>query len=247
MIRFISITEHIGINIVYRKGKANVLVDTLSRPTELTLSTSDRNNFWKTVLNGKEDNTSYDSELNSISKLPNNTNTLNRVDLLTRLDLQSIYEYLHLGEPLPARLSKALVNNFFAVHLGKFHFSKTNEETSIGEPPGPSGANIMLRILEYEEILSKATKIYIQLGHASIGLTRRQLLEKYWHPETMLVVSEVVRLRPSRQLMKRPDPSLPNLMPIIPPQPLTRWAIDHTGPDGPGGHILLNAVEYAIG
>ncbi|KAI1004285.1 hypothetical protein K3495_g3930 [Podosphaera aphanis] len=63
----------------------------------------------------------------------------------------------------------------------------------------------------------------------------------------MLAVSEVVRLCPSCQLMKRPDPSLPNLMPIIPPQPLTRWAIDHTGPGGPGGHILLYAVEYATG
>ncbi|KAI1006924.1 hypothetical protein K3495_g1287 [Podosphaera aphanis] len=47
----------------------------------------------------------------------------------------------------------------------------------------------MLRILEYEELLSKATKIHIQLGHASIGLTQRQLLEKYWHPETMLATT----------------------------------------------------------
>jgi hypothetical protein len=44
------------------------------------------------------------------------------------------------------------------------------------------------------------------------------------------------------QLMKKPDPIFGTLTPTIPPQPLIRWAIDHTFW---GGSIILVIVEYA--
>lgn len=44
--------------------------------------------------------------------------------------------------------------------------------------------------------------------------------------------------------MRRPDPTLPDLQPILSPPPLTRWAIDFTGFNGVN---LLVAVEYATG
>jgi hypothetical protein len=44
--------------------------------------------------------------------------------------------------------------------------------------------------------------------------------------------------------MKRPDPTLPNLVPTKPPPPLTRWAIDHTFWESTS---ILVIMEYAIG
>lgn len=44
--------------------------------------------------------------------------------------------------------------------------------------------------------------------------------------------------------MKKPDPTLPTLTLIVPPQPLTRWAIDFTSIDSVP---ILVAVEYATG
>jgi hypothetical protein len=45
--------------------------------------------------------------------------------------------------------------------------------------------------------------------------------------------------------MRKPDPTPHHLTPITPPIPLTRWAVDHTGPLD--GFYLLNAIEYATG
>ena len=150
------------------------------------------------------------------------------------MDLQAIFEHLHLGEPLPTRIDTSWVRNLFTVHLGKLYRLIQNEESPVGDPPGPSGSIVMLQILEYDELFSKARLIHSKLGHATIGLTQRYILERFWHPDIMLAVNEAVRSCHSCQLMNIPDPTLPNLMPIRPSQPLTRWALDHTGPGGPG-------------
>jgi hypothetical protein len=44
--------------------------------------------------------------------------------------------------------------------------------------------------------------------------------------------------------MKPPNPALPNLVSIIPPPPLTQWAIDHTFWNS---SVLLVMVKYATG
>jgi hypothetical protein len=44
------------------------------------------------------------------------------------------------------------------------------------------------------------------------------------------------------QLMKKPDPIFDTLTPMIPPQPLTKWAIDHTFWNN---SIILVMMEYA--
>ncbi|CAJ2504192.1 Uu.00g115860.m01.CDS01 [Anthostomella pinea] len=72
----------------------------------------------------------------------------------------------------------------------------------------------------------------------------RELLKQYWHPGLTLIAQQATIECPHCQLMKRPDPSLPNLQPIRPPPLLTRWAIDHTFFDG---IPILVAIEYATG
>lgn len=55
-----------------------------------------------------------------------------------------------------------------------------------------------------------------------MGVTLRQLLTNYWHPEITLVARQILAECSQCQLMQRPDPSLPDLYPILPPPPLTR-------------------------
>ncbi|KAI0991609.1 hypothetical protein K3495_g16578, partial [Podosphaera aphanis] len=61
----------------------------------------------------------------------------------------------------------------------------------------------------------------------------------------MLVAHEATRTCRQCQLMHKPDPTLGHLTPIAPSPPLTRWAIDFTGPVFQ--HTMLNAIEYATG
>ncbi|KAI0996162.1 hypothetical protein K3495_g12018 [Podosphaera aphanis] len=238
MMRFINIMEHYGINIVFRQGKANVLADYLSRPEELVLVSSETD-YWKTVLNKP-----ISPKEQTHTKKPQ---TITRLDVLSRIDLQSIFEYLATNEPLPARLLDTWVTKHFAIHNNELYFLLHHPNVTIGEPLTKAGVITMLKIIEYETLTVEASKVHEKLGHASIGTTLRELQQSFWHPNISLAANEAVRLCKTCQLMKKPDPAPLNLTPISPPQPLTRWAIDHTGPVGPNQHLLLNAIEYATG
>ncbi|KAI0995372.1 hypothetical protein K3495_g12810, partial [Podosphaera aphanis] len=239
MMRFVNIIEHYGINIVFRKGKANVLADYLSRPEESAFKSLENPDFWQTVLN--------DKTKPPVKNQTNKPQPITRLDVLSRVDLQAIFEFLSTKEPLPARLSDAWVARNFSIHDSELYFLLHQPTTTIGEPPTKPGAITMLKIIEYEALVIEASNIHTQLGHASIGTSLRELQQRFWHPNISLAANEAVRLCKTCQLMKKPDPSPPNLTPISPPQPLTRWAIDHTGPGGPNHHLLLNAIEYATG
>ncbi|KAI0997543.1 hypothetical protein K3495_g10645 [Podosphaera aphanis] len=238
MMRFINIIEHYGINIVFRQGKANVLADYLSRPQEPVLVSSETDH-WKTILNKP-----ISPKEQTYTKKPQ---TITRLDVLSRIDLQSIFEYLATNEPLPARLLDTWVTKHFAIHNNELYFLLHHPNVTIGEPPTKAGVITMLKIIEYETLTIEASKIHEKLGHASIGITLRELQQNFWHPNISLAANEAVRLCKTCQLMKKPDPAPLNLTPISPPQPLTRWAIDHTGPGGPNQYLLLNAIEYATG
>jgi hypothetical protein len=117
-----------------------------------------------------------------------------------------------------------------------------------GNPPHPAGmaatATVLLPVPEHWDLHQHAKSTHLQHGHATVGATQRLLATKFWHPESTLAVQQMLAERPSCQLMKPPDPALPNLVPIIPPPPLIRWAIDHTFWNG---SVLLAMVEYATG
>jgi hypothetical protein len=116
------------------------------------------------------------------------------------------------------------------------------------DPPHSAGmaatATVLLPVPEHWDLHHHAKSIYLQYGHATVGATQRLLAIKFWHSESTLAVQQMLAECPSCQLMKPPDLAFPNLVSIIPPPPLTRWAIDHTFWNG---SVLLVMVEYATG
>lgn len=224
ILRFIDSIEHYNVRIVYRKGKANVLADFLSRPPISVFPVDE------------EDGIGDDQPLD-----------LENIELpeqLNRVDLQCIFEYFSLGQQLPSKITPDWVNKNFAIHNEKLHRIKQSPQTNPGDPPGPSGVAILLEVLEYDDLVSTAKQIHENLGHASAGTSMREASRKYWHPNLILAVYEAIQTCSSCQLMRPPDPALGNLTPLLPAPPLTRWGIDHTQI---GTGILLNAVEYATG
>lgn len=97
-----------------------------------------------------------------------------------------------------------------------------------------------LSILEYENLIDEARKIYEGLEDASVGTTMREASHHYWHLEQILATIEVIRNCRSCQLMKLRDPSLGNLKPLLLAPPLTRWAVEQAQV---GNKIIPNAVE----
>ncbi|KAI1002320.1 hypothetical protein K3495_g5878 [Podosphaera aphanis] len=136
--RLVNIIEHYGINIVFRKGKANVLADYLSLPDESTFKSSENLDFWQTVL----DNTKP-----SVENLTNKPQPILRLDVLSRVDSQAIFEFLSTKEPLPARLSDPWVARNFSIHDSELYFLLHQPTTTIGEPPTKPGAITMLKPL----------------------------------------------------------------------------------------------------
>ncbi|KAI0998222.1 hypothetical protein K3495_g9972 [Podosphaera aphanis] len=226
ILRFLDSIEHYGIRILYRKGKANLLADYLSRP-QTTVSTT---NFFS----GEEEGDSEPPELPPV-KSP---------EQLNRIDLQCIFEFLSEKQELPSNLDAAWTKSNFAIHNGNLHRVITSSPDNDGDRIQQAGALIFLKVLEYEDFLNTITQVHERLGHASIGTTMREAGLKYWHPDLNLATFEVIRTCRSCQLMRPSDPSLGNLRPIQPAPPLTRWGIDHTQA---GPKILLNAIEYATG
>ncbi|KAI0999844.1 hypothetical protein K3495_g8354, partial [Podosphaera aphanis] len=228
MVRFLDSIEHYGVRILYRQGKANVLADYLSRPPEKNFNSEE-------IEHPENENTNVNSNSFSHPNItqPNLTsdeknNVIKYPDLLNRIDLQCIFEYLTLKQPLPNKLTPDWVLLNFTVYNDKLHLIRHNAPYSPGKPPSTSGIATLLEVLEYDDLLISSTKIHENLGHASAGTTMRETGRRYWHPELKLAVYEAIRKCQSCQLMKPPDPTLGDLTPIQPAPPLTRWAIDHT-------------------
>ena len=104
-----------------------------------------------------------------------------------------------------------------------------------------TNATLLLPVLEYEDMCKRAKEIHADLGHATVGVVLKSLLEKCWHPEIVLAAQQTIILCPQRQLMKKPNPAPPNLKSITPLPPLHRWAIDFTAIHG---NKLLVGVKY---
>jgi hypothetical protein len=101
---------------------------------------------------------------------------------------------------------------------------------------------MMLQIPEIQELYTFAKLAHYKLGPGSAGATQRRMSTAYWHPELVLTVQQVLAECPQCQLMKKSDPALPNLNPILLPTPLTRWAIDHIFWKS---KVILVMVEYS--
>ncbi|KAI1006983.1 hypothetical protein K3495_g1237 [Podosphaera aphanis] len=229
MLRFLDTIEHYNIRILYRPGKANVLADYLSRPTEdaFPILTED---YLADTMNDRDTVEIPGEKI----KYPHQLN---------RIDLQCIFEFLVLGHVLPPKIGEAWAKEHFAIYTNKLHFIMNHAQDAT-DPLSPPGIATLLLVPEYDELVNLISTIHENYGHASIGTTMRRAGQRYWHPELMLAANEAVLNCHSCQLMKAPDPALGNLVPILSAPPLTRWGIDHTQI---GSQILLHAVEYATG
>lgn len=231
IMRFLDAIEHYGVRIVYRPGKANVLADYLSRPP------SDEAVEPAYPVQDEEEEGALDSSMEQIQ----------HPHQLNRLDLQAIYEFLTHDSPLPRAIDPAWTMKHFVVDNNRLT-KKVRYTRLPGDPPHPEGlaanSTVLLEVPDVEAIEKLATRVHEEFGHATVGSTVRQLTHRFWHPELTLAAQKAVLECRSCQLMKKPDATLPDLTPIPPPPPLTRWAIDFTTVDSVP---LLVAVEYATG
>lgn len=219
IIRFIDVIEHFGLHINVRKGPTNIMANWLSRPPKISEPAHASN------------------ESASLQTKSKKINDINYLNYLNRIDLKAIFEHFLLKSELPNRLSEKFVKNKSLIHDDTLYYLRKR--------PDEVGALVMLKVPEIEDLTLEATKTHERLGHASIGTTMRELSDIYWHPELIIAAREATRTCKQFQLMKPPDKSLPNLMPITPAKPFTRRAIDFTGPIF--GSMLLNAIEYSTG
>jgi hypothetical protein len=209
IVRFLNNIEHYGIRIIYKPGKANMLADYLSRSFEAAHSA--------TKFNEKK------GPMAIIKPL--------QPEQLNRLNLQAICEHLLKVMPLSPNLDASWVCKHFIMHDSKLHKIATYNK-AYGNPPHFAGmaatATVLLPVPEHWDLHQHAKSTYLQHGHATVGAIQRLLAIKFWHPESTLAVQQMLAKCPSCQLIKPPDPALPNLVSIIPPPPLTQWAIDYT-------------------
>ncbi|KAI0994343.1 hypothetical protein K3495_g13839 [Podosphaera aphanis] len=156
MVRFLDSIEHYGVCILYRQGKANVLADYLSRPPDKIFNSEE-------IQDPETENTVINSLSNSSKTLPNlpsdeNNKDIKYPDLLNRIDLQCIFEYLTLKRPLPNKLSPDWVVMNFTVYNDKLHLIRRNAPYSPGKPPSTSGIATLLEVLEYDDLLISSLK-----------------------------------------------------------------------------------------
>lgn len=228
IVRFLDAIEHYGIRILYRPGKTNVLADYLSRPPTDTVFESSLPAVEREEGRDLPEQIRYPHELN-------------------RVDLQAVFEHLQAGADLPPAIAPEWVRKHFTIvndQLSKIQVYRRQP----GDPPHEAGtalrATLLLPVPEYDDLLVAVRKLHMTHGHATVGSTLREALKEYWHPEITLAVQQVVAECKECQLMKTPNPALPDLNPIAPPAPLTRWAIDFTSVDGVP---ILVAIEYVTG
>jgi hypothetical protein len=216
IIKFLNAMENFGARIIYRPGTANILADYLSKPPDTTHAADERKGA-----------------------------RITRPKELNRIDLQAIHEHLSYNEPLSPILESKWVRKHFVIYNNHLH-RVSQHSRNPDNPPHPgvltTKAAVLLRVPETGELHQEARNAHYALRHGSVGAMQRKLDTALWHPELVLAVQQAVAECPQCQLIKRPNITLPNLVPIKPPSPLTRWAIDHTfWKESP----ILVMVEYA--
>ena len=272
ILRFLSTIEHYNVNIVYRAGKLNVVADWLSRPTTVLAAATDaeiaeradspvETEVTPTIKIEDDDidkltdiptfeppeqpppgpasgasipTTRAEDAKNDIKpriKLHSGPIPKSRLSELNWIDVMGIYEYLlsPATSTCPPGLNSTWVKSKFLIHQGTL-FRR-------------AGQSIMA-VQAHNEIMATAVSRHIELGHCSAGSLISDLSTHVWHPSLPLIAYEAIRRCAHCQLMRKPDPTLQELTPVPPAQPLARWGIDHTTFDKTP---MFNAIDYATG
>jgi hypothetical protein len=106
IMRFLNIIEYYGIRIIYRFGKANMLADYLLRPSETAYSAE------KGEKQPDAENPANPAVANILVK---------QLKQLTRINLQAIYEFLAIDEPLPPIIEAKWVHKHFIKHANSLY------------------------------------------------------------------------------------------------------------------------------
>ena len=235
MLRFLDMIQHYNVRIVYRPGKANVLADWLSRPEEGAMTLLHGMDVYEYGFmvddaergDGAGSGSSSDgTELdNAVRREP-----IQHLRDLRWVDIQVIFEHLALGSTPPPNLQPDWISQHFIVHENALYLVQNQ---------------VLRKVLAHGDLLKIAVSKHERLGHASAGTTIREVSKNHWHPDLELIVYEAFKTCASCELMKKPTAVPEGLTPIPPAPPLSRWAIDHSGPIGQ--MHLLNTIEYATG
>jgi hypothetical protein len=176
IMRFLDIIEHYKIRIIYRPGKANMLADYLSRPPEIAHPAEE----------GEEQPNAENPGNPAIANM-----LVKRLKQLTRNNLQAIYQFLAINEPLPLIIKAKWVHKHFIKHADSL-YKIQNCSRDPGDPPHAGGmankATILLQIPEFQELNHLAKLVHHEFGHATAGKIQRQFSLRYWHPEMTLAV-----------------------------------------------------------
>jgi hypothetical protein len=123
IVRFLDTIEHYGIRIIYRSGKANVLADYLSRPPEIAHPAEE----------GEEQPDAENPANPAVANM-----LVKRLEQLTRINLQVIYEFLAIDELLPPIIEAKWVHKHFIKHADSLHKIQNCSRDS-GDPFYASG------------------------------------------------------------------------------------------------------------
>lgn len=245
IMRFLDAIEHYGVRILYRSGKANVMADYLSRPPSDEAVEPAFLVILESSFPGEEEEGSVDN--GDQRDDGDQRDTVEHPHQLNRTDLQAIFEHLQYGTDLPRFLDPVWVRKHFVTLENALKRIITYTRLP-GDPPHPEGlssrSTALLPVPEYEDLIKEARRVHTDNGHSTVGTTVRLLTCLSWHPELVLAAQQACVECPQCQLMRKPNPALPDLTPTLPPPPLTRWAIDYTAV---GSFNILVMVEYATG
>lgn len=126
IIRFLDSIEHFGIRIIYRRGKANVLADFLSRPNDEAFPSEENRSTEENLereyeniqsQNNIEEDGNDDSDRAEMPELP----VVENPDQLNRIDLKCIFEFFTQQQELPQNMTAHWVKINFGMFNNKLH------------------------------------------------------------------------------------------------------------------------------
>ncbi len=156
-------------------------------------------------------------------------------DNLTYVELEAIHSFLMDGDNLPEGLDRLEVIQTFTIDDKGDLFIKQKK------------TNQLSQVLVEEDFKVKAIEIHQRYGHAKLLPLAAEILKKYWCPNYILVLHEVVRQCHNCQLKVRPSSMGHTLTPLGYVRAFYRFGIDFTGPlatTARGKKHIIVAIDY---
>ncbi|EMG45183.1 Pol, partial [Candida maltosa Xu316] len=232
--RFLDVLGCYSPLVYYLPGKNNFLADILSRHQT------------KNINDQVDEASLLGDEVVPIENIRSSSINSIALDNLNESNLQQIKDHLmsipppvvnHVNEdpddesPIVNEFSDTLPVSYFAVLEDRLFVTLNN--------------NKVVPVVSREEFLDEATKIH-QSFHASIRVINYIAIQKIWHPDHLLLCTEVVRNCNTCTIHGSFREIARELVSLEPTTAFHRWAFDytHAGAESHGYRNILVAVEY---